>query len=114
MSKLFSFVTLILAASAVSVADVFLKKAAPPGVGFAAALKSPWTIGAIGLYLFQIGFFLFAFVGGWKLTIVSILQIGLYALITLAAGILMFRETPSTIQIVAMVLTLIGVVLLNV
>ncbi|MBI4095083.1 MAG: hypothetical protein HY435_02745 [Candidatus Liptonbacteria bacterium] len=113
MPKLLHIGLLILAVSAVAIADALLKKAAVGGGGFTEALKSPLMIGAILLYLFQIFFFTYIFVAGWKLSIVSILQTGLYALITLTAGVLFFGESLNTVQITAIVLTLTGVVLLN-
>ena len=104
---------LILAVSAVAVADAFLKKAATNSGGLIGALKSPWMLGAIFLYLFQIFFFTYLFVSGFKLSLVSILQTGLYALITLTAGLLFFGESLSAIQTIGIIVTLTGVVLLN-
>ena len=113
MSKVAYIGMLIAAVSAVGLADVFLKKAAVGGTGLAGALKSPWFVGAIALYLFQIFVFTYVFVSGFKLSLVGILQTGLYALITLTAGVLFFSESLSAIQISGIVLTLVGVVLLN-
>ena len=113
MNKFLYLGLLILAVSAVAIADAFLKKAATSGGGLIGALKSPWTIGAILLYLFQIFFFTYIFVSGLKLSLVSILQTGLYALITLTAGLLVFGKSLSAIQITGIIVTLAGVVLLN-
>ena len=52
----------------------------------AEALRSPWLLVAIGLYLMQIYFFIVAFVAGSKLSIIGTLLTALYALIVLVAG----------------------------
>jgi drug/metabolite transporter (DMT)-like permease len=65
------------------------------------------------LYLLQIGFFTYAFVSGWPLSHIGALQTALYALIVLAAGILLYRETVAPIQVAGIVLAVIGVVLIN-
>lgn len=112
MTKIFLLILLILAVSAVAIADIFLKRAATES-SLIRVFTSPWTIGAIALYLFQIAFFAYVFFSGYKLSLVAILQTGLYALITITAGLLFFRESLTMIQIAGMVLTLAGVILLN-
>ena len=112
MIKIILLILLVLAVSAVAIADIFLKTAATKS-SFMQVLKSPWTIGAILLYLFQIFFFAYIFFAGYKLSLVAILQTGLYALVTLAAGFFFFRESLTMIQTVGIVLTLAGVILLN-
>jgi drug/metabolite transporter (DMT)-like permease len=97
---------------AVAVADVLLKKAAMNG-GLEGALRSPYLWGAIALYLFQIGFFTYAFVVGWKLSVVGALQTALYALIVVASGVLLYRESLSPQQLVGILLAIVGVVLIN-
>ena len=112
MNKFLYIGLLVLAVSAVGVADAFLKKASISG-GLVAAIKSRWMLGAVILYLFQIFFFTYVFVAGFKLSVVSILQTGLYAIITLASGILFFQESLSTTQIIGIISTLVGVIILN-
>ena len=104
---------LILAVSAVAIADVFLKKTQALG-SVSQALTSPWMIGAIVLYLFQIFFFTYFFISGAKLTYVGIMQTVLYALIVVGSGIFFFGESLSTVQIAGIVLAIAGVVLLNI
>ncbi len=101
-----------LAVTAVAIADIFLKKATLHN-DLSAALRSPWLWGAVGLYLLQIGFFTYAFVAGWKLSALGALQTVLYAVIVLAAGVLLYRETLSPAQLVGVALALGGVVLIN-
>lgn len=110
-----SFINITLvtfAVSAVAIADVFLKKTQTLG-SMSKALMSPWMLWAIILYVFQIFFFTYLFVSGAKLVHVGIMQTALYAIIILVAGVFIFGETFSTIQIAGIVLALTGVFLLN-
>ena len=104
---------LIVAVTAVGIADVFLKKAAVAEVGFMASLRSPWMLAAIVLYLVQILLFTYIFEHGTKLSLVGIMQTGLYAIITLGAGILYFNETLTSVQIMGIIFTITGIILLN-
>jgi drug/metabolite transporter (DMT)-like permease len=110
--KLAQGLVIILAVMAVAVADVMLKKAAAHG-DLRAALSSPWLVCAIGLYLFQIGFFIVAFHAGWKLSIIGALQTALYALIVLGAGVVLYNESLTRLQIAGILLAFGGVVLIN-
>lgn len=103
---------LLFAVSAVAVADVFLKKAASQ-VDLRSAIGSPWLYCAIGLYLVQIGLFTLAFQAGWKLSVIGALQTALYALIVLAAGVLMYQESLTRLQVFGIFLAVSGVVLIN-
>ena len=110
--KLTQLIIVGLAVVAVAVADVLLKKAAIHG-NWTQAVRSPWLWGAVGLYLIQIGFFTYAFVSGWALSLIGALQTALYALIVLGAGVLLYRETLTPVQVVGVVLAVGGVVLIN-
>jgi drug/metabolite transporter (DMT)-like permease len=112
LPKLTQGTVIILAVIAVAIADVLLKKAAGQG-NLKAALSSPWLLCAIGLYLFQIGFFIIAFHAGWKLSIIGALQTALYAVIVLAAGVLLYHESLTRLQVVGILLAFGGVVLIN-
>ena len=114
MQKLVQLTALVAAVSAVGVADIFLKKAAPDGAVFAAVAKSPWFAAAVGLYAVQIALFAWVFSHGAKLSLVGILQTGLYASITLAVGLFYFGESLTVLQAVGIALTLVGVALLSV
>ena len=105
---------MLVAVSAVAVADILLKKAAVGEAGLVGALKSPWVLGAVLLYLLQIFLFLLAFESHAKLSWVGVMQTGIYACITLGAGFLYFGESLTAVQTVGVVCTIIGVVLLNV
>jgi drug/metabolite transporter (DMT)-like permease len=110
--KLAQWVFILLAAMAVAVADVLLKKIVAQGE-LRAALSSPWLVCAVALYLFQIGFFIIVFHAGWKLSIIGALQTALYALIVLAAGVWLFNESLTRMQIIGIVLAFSGVLLIN-
>lgn len=101
-----------LAVIAVAVADVLLKKAAAQG-DLNSALRSPWLVCAVGLYLFQIGFFVAAFRAGWKLSVLGALQTAVYALIVLAAGVVLYHERLSPTQVVGVLLAFGGVALIT-
>ncbi len=103
---------MLLAVVAVAVADVLLKKAAAHG-NLKDALSSPWLLGAVLLYFLQIGLFTIAFIANWKLSIVGALQTAFYALIVLAAGVLLYDESLTRIQILGILLTLGGVVMIT-
>ena len=104
---------LILAVSAVALADILLKKAA--GLeSLTAALKSPWIFVAVALYLFQIFFFLYVFVHGADLIYVGVLQTALYAVIVVGAGFLIFGETLSFVHGVGIIFAIVGVILINI
>ncbi len=53
------------------------------------------------------------FVKGWKLSVVSLMQTTLYAVVTLSAGVLLFGEVLSPKQVLGLVFAIVGVVLLS-
>ncbi len=112
LSKLVYVALLIIAVIAVAVADVCLKRATLPG-SLAHALSSPWTLAAVVLYLMQVVLFVVVFVKGWKLSVVSLMQTTLYAVVTLGAGVLLFGEVLSSKQALGLVFAIVGVVLLS-
>jgi drug/metabolite transporter (DMT)-like permease len=112
ISRFIQGLGIVIAVIAVAVADVLLKKAALAG-SLGAALRSPWLMLAIALYLFQVGLFIFVFISGWKLSIIGALQTALYALIVLAAGVLLYNEDLTRLQVIGILLAIGGVVLIN-
>jgi drug/metabolite transporter (DMT)-like permease len=112
LPKLFQGFVIILAVIAVAIADVLLKRAAANG-SVLVALRSPWMVTAIGLYLLQISLFTIAFIAGWKLSMIGALQTALYALIVLAAGVVLYHEHLSRTQVIGILLAFGGVVLIN-
>jgi drug/metabolite transporter (DMT)-like permease len=103
---------LLVAVLAVAVADVCLKRATQAG-SLGHALRSPWTLAAAGLYLVQVVLFVVVFVKGWQLSVVGLVQTGLYAVVTLGAGVLLFGEALSPKQVLGLVFAVVGVILLS-
>lgn len=101
-----------LAVASVAIADVFLKQAAVSG-NLSLTLKSPWLLGAIILYLYQILFFTYVFVTGGKLSFVGSLQTVLYALVVIGAGIFLFQEKLTGVQVLGITLAIVGAILIN-
>ena len=112
ISKLEQFALIGAAVLAVAIGDVLLKKAAVQG-NLEDTLRSPWLWGAVALYLLQVVFFAVVFIAGWKLSHVGVLQAVLYTVVVLAAGVVFYRETVTPVQIVGIVFTVAGVVLIN-
>ena len=112
LPKLTQVPLILLAVIAVAIADVLLKRAASQG-NLKAVLSSPWLLCAVGLYLFQIAFFIIAFHTGWKLSTIGALQTALYGLIVLAAGVLLYHESLTRLQVLGNLLAIGGVVLIN-
>jgi multidrug transporter EmrE-like cation transporter len=110
--KLAQGLLILLAVIAVAIADVLLKKATAGG-NLLDALKSPWLFWAIGLYLLQIGLFTIAFIAGWRLSIIGALHTALYALIVLGAGVVLYNESLTRLQIIGLLLAISSVVLIN-
>jgi drug/metabolite transporter (DMT)-like permease len=111
-SKFAQGLILGLAVLAVALADIFIKKAAVEA-NLTQAVRSPWFWAAVGLYLLQIAVFTYAFVGGWKLSLIAAMQTALYALVVLAASILLYREAVTGVQALGILLAFGGVVLIN-
>ena len=112
MAKLMYILLILSAVIAIAVADVFLKKAAVDA-SWSRALQSPWLVGAVLLYLYQILFFTYIFVSGGELSFVGTLQTAFYALIVVGAGVVVFQETLSNLQIAGVVLAVVSSVLIN-
>lgn len=112
LSKPVYVLLLVIAVAAVAVADVCLKRAALPG-SLAHALRSPWMFAAVVLYLMQVLLFVIVFTNGWKLSVVGVVQIALYAAVTLGAGVLLFGEVLSLKQVLGLAFAMIGVLLLS-
>jgi drug/metabolite transporter (DMT)-like permease len=105
------WLAIIPAIIAVAVADILLKKTAQNS-SLDSALRSPWLWMAVALYLWQIAFFTWALVAGWKLSLIGAMQTTLYALIVLIAGVLIYRENITPLQALGAGLAVVGAVLL--
>lgn len=114
MSKLLVLSLVFLSVMAVAVADVLTKKVAASSVSFSSALRNPWMIVIVCLYVAQILVFTYAFVRKAELGVVGIIQAALYAIVVVGSGVLFFKERVSVVQGIGMVLAVLGVVLTNV
>ena len=103
---------IVLAAIAVAIADTLIKKASLSG-SFLMAIKSPWMIAVILLYLAQIFFFIYVFMNNWDLGIVGNLQMVFFSLSVILLGFLVFGETLTALQFLGIGLALVGVILMN-
>ncbi len=113
MNKLIEVGLIIIAVSAVAIADVFAKKAAFTTDNFWVAIKNPLMLAVVGLYLIQILIFTYVFVKKADLGVVGIIQTALYAIIVIGSGALFFREEISPQQGIGMTLAIIGVILIS-
>ena len=112
MVNYFHLGAIILAAIAVAIADALIKKVALSG-SFLLALKNPWIIAVLLLYLTQIFFFLYLFMNNWNLGIVGNLQMVFFSLSVILLGFFAFGETLTTIQFLGIGIALVGVILMN-
>lgn len=111
--QFFHVAFIIVAVSAVGIADIFLKKTQALG-SLGKAFTSPWMAGAVALYLLQIALFTFLFLKGEKLYQVGILQTVWYAFIVLGAAFFFFGENVTPLQALGILLALAGVALMSV
>jgi multidrug transporter EmrE-like cation transporter len=112
MQQFLQLFSIILSGFAVGVADSLVKKASFAN-GFLAAFKTPWMLGAGVLYVIQIFFFIYVFSNGWKLGIVSNINVVFFSLTTIAIGYFFFHESLSAIQLIGIAVAIIGVTLMN-
>ncbi len=112
ISKPFQWIAILAAVISVAVADILLKKAATHS-NLLDAIRSPWFAGAAGLYMLQVCFFMYAFISGWNLTNIGILQTALYAIIVLTAGVFFYNETFTRFQWAGIFIAMSGVVMIN-
>src|SRR3989344_6112047 len=101
----------ILAGLAVAIADALIKKIST-SEGFWVAIKNPWMLMIILLYLAQILFFIYVFMNKWKLGIAGTLQMVFYAITVILVGLIYFGEHISLIQGIGIAFALVGIVLM--
>ena len=103
---------LILAVGNIAIADVCIMKAAESRT-LLAALVSPWMLAALTLYFSQIVALTYFFVMGWEFGATSMLQLVIYALVVVAAAIIIFGESMTPTRILGVGLALIGVAIIH-
>ncbi len=102
----------ILAGFAVAIADALIKKTSSQE-SFWQAFKNPWMIAVVLLYFAQVAFFVYVFMNDWHLGIVGNLQMVIYSITVVLAGLLFFNESLSLTQGIGILLALLGVILMN-
>lgn len=112
LNNLIQFLLVICSGIAIGLADFLIKKITL-NASFWEALKEPWILGILLLYVTQIIFFVYVFAHGWKLGMVGVVQMVTYSIFVILAGIFYFGESFSTIQYIGFILALISVILIN-
>lgn len=112
MTKLFQLLLILLAGAFVALADILTKKFSV-NQNFWTAIKNPWFLLVILLYIFQIAIFVYVFTKKWNLGAVGAVQNIFYVLIVVLVGVVMFREKVSAVQATGVVLALISLFLIN-
>ncbi len=113
MNKLLEVGLIVIAVSAVAVADVFEKKIAVDVSSFWTAVRNPLMMAVAALYGLQIAIFLYVFVKKAELGTLGIIQTALYAIIVIGSGVIFFNEHISMMQGIGIGLAIVGVVLIN-
>ncbi len=108
-----SYIILIGSVLAISIADVFIKKAGVVAQSFGAMFRNPWFIAAGLLYIVQVIGFGYLLFSGARLSWIGIVQTILYALVVIGSGVLLFHESISLIQAIGIAFAIVGLVLLN-
>jgi len=112
MVNLIQLTAVILSGISVAVADALIKKIAISD-NFWTVIKNPWIIAIFALYTAQVILFIYVFSHNWNLGIVGNTQMAFYSLTVVLSGLLLFGETISLVQVLGIVLTLVGVILMN-
>lgn len=96
----------------IAAADSLIKRMSLQG-SFLDALRSPWMIAVLLLYFVQILLAIYVFINRGELALYGNLFIVFYSILMVLAGVLLFREQLSYLQIFGVLLALSGAVLLN-
>jgi len=112
MLSYFQIFLVFLSALTIIVADAIIKKVSAAHT-FAAAFQNPWMLVAYALYFIQILLAIYIFIYKGEIALYSNLYVIFYGVFGVIAGIILFQESISMIQLVGVVLGLIGAVLMN-
>jgi hypothetical protein len=113
MEHLGQVTSICVAALAVAIADVLIKKVGTTVVSVWEAIVHPLMLAALFFYIVQIVLFSYVFVHRWDLGVVALLQMGFYAAACLLIGRFYFGERIGLTQGLGMCLTFCGVVLMR-
>ena len=105
--------SICVAALAVAIADVLIKKVGITALTVWEAVVHPLLLAALFCYIVQIVLFSYVFVHKWDLGVVALLQMGFYAAACLLIGRFYFGEQISFAQGLGMCLTFCGVILMD-
>ncbi len=108
-----SYIILIGSVLAISIADVFIKKAGVTASSFGAMFRSPWFLAAGLLYIIQVVGFGYLLFSGARLSWIGIVQTILYAFVVIGSGVLLFHESISLVQAIGIGFAITGLILLN-
>ena len=97
----------------VAVADLLIKRVAAPATRVSDALAHPLMAAAVALYMVQVVLFAYVFVSKWKLGIVALLQMAVYAAACVLMGRVWFGERVTLSQALGMLLAFSGTVLMT-
>ncbi len=111
--SIISWLILIGSILAISIGDVFIKKAGASVQSFGAIFKNPWFIAAALLYIVQVVGFGYLFFSGAKLSWIAVVQTVLYALVVIGSGVLIFHGSISLAQGIGIALAVVGLILVN-
>ena len=112
MSNSLGLVVIFISALLIAGADSLIKKTSLQG-SFSLAAFSPWMLVICTLYFLQILLVIYIFINRGELAIYANLFIIFYSVLTVLAGVFIFREKLSLVQGVGILLALSGAVLIN-
>ena len=76
--------------------------------------EANWAVYLLGIAIFGIEMgYLLAYRSGWKLSLANPVAMVLSTIIIVSSGVLLFRENISALKIVGIILSVIGVIILN-
>ena len=113
MEHLSQVMVIMAAALSVAIADVLIKRVGVASAQMSEAILHPLLLAALALYAVQVVLFAYVFVRRWELGIVALLQMAFYAAVCVLVGRFLFDEHVTRVQMLGMVLTFAGAVLMT-
>jgi drug/metabolite transporter (DMT)-like permease len=113
MEKSIHIILLLIAGASVAIADILIKKATNDGISFTQTLKSPYLMGAIALYVVQVVAFAYIFTKNWDLATVGIINMVVYSIMVISAGVFLFNEKITMQQYIGIFIALAGIILIH-
>ena len=107
-----AFGAIFASALLIAIADSLVKKMSVTG-GFIAAATNPWMIAVCILYFIQILLAVYVFINHGEFAVYADVYIIFYSILTVMAGIFIFKEHLTLLQSLGVIFTLIGAILIN-